>query len=32
MPMMWMHLDSMARWSPAQMHQMMPAHQQVADR
>lgn len=32
MPMMWMHLDSMARWSPAQMQQMMTAHQQMAGR
>ena len=32
MPMMWMHLDSMARWSPAQMHQMMTAHQKMAER
>lgn len=32
MPMMWTHLDSMARWSPAQMQQMMAAHQQMAGR
>ena len=32
MPMMWMHLDSMARWSPAQMQQMMAVHQQMAGR
>lgn len=32
MPMMWMHLDSMSRWSPAQMQQMMAAHQQMAGR
>ena len=30
MPMMWMHLDSMSTWSPAQMQQMMAAHQQMA--
>ncbi len=32
MPRMWMHLDSMSRWPPAQMRQMMPAHQQMARR
>lgn len=32
MPMMWMHLDSMARWSPAQMRQMMAVHQRMAGR
>ena len=32
MPMMWMHLDSMARLSPAQMQQTMTAHQQMAGR
>jgi len=32
MPMMWMHLDSMARWSPAQMQQMIEVHQQMAGR
>ena len=32
MPMMWMHLDSMARWSPPQMQQMMTVHQQMAGR
>ena len=32
MPMMWMHLDSMGAWSPAQMQQMMTAHQQMAGR
>ena len=30
MPMMWMHLDSMGRWSPAQMQQMMATHQRMA--
>ncbi len=30
MPMMWMHLDSVGTWSPAQMHQMMPHHQRTA--
>lgn len=30
MPMMWMHLDSVGTWSPGQMHQMMPQHQQMA--
>jgi hypothetical protein len=30
MPMMWMHLDSLGTWSPTRMHQMMPAHQQMA--
>jgi hypothetical protein len=30
MPMMWMHLDSMGRWSPAQMQQMMVTHQRMA--
>lgn len=32
MPRMWMHLDSMSRWPPARMRQMMPAHQQMARR
>ena len=30
MPMMWMHLDSMGRWSPAHMQQMMATHQLLA--
>jgi len=30
--MMWMHLDSMARWSPARIQQMMTVHQQMAGR
>ena len=30
MPMMWMHLDSMGRWSPAHMQQMMATHQLMA--
>lgn len=30
MPMMWMHLDSMGRWSPAHMQQMMATHQRMA--
>ena len=29
-PMMWMHLDSVAGWSPAQMQRMMTAHRQMA--
>jgi hypothetical protein len=31
-PRMWMHLDSMSRWTPAQMRRMMPGHQQMARR
>jgi hypothetical protein len=32
MPRMWMHLDSMSRWTPAQMRRMMPRHPQMARR
>ena len=31
-PRMWLHLDSMSRWSPGQMQRMMPGHQQMARR
>ena len=31
-PLMWMHLDWMARLSPAQLRQMMATHQQMARR
>ena len=29
MSRMWMHLDSVGAWSPTQMHQRMPQHQQM---
>ncbi len=32
MPMMWMHLDSVATWSPEQIKKMMPQHQQMVTR
>jgi hypothetical protein len=32
MPMMWMHLDSMAQWSPSQIKERMNAHRQMAGR
>jgi hypothetical protein len=32
MPLMWMHLDWMARLSPAQIEQVMPTHRQMTER